>query len=213
MKKARFAIALAMMILLGQTAQSQTDKLDLQFTAGGGISTIRNDRNPDLGFATHLMLFYRFSHTFSAGIGGGFEQIGSRENNIYYNTFSEPLYSYNTRVTSDYVSIPLLLRAETGQKLKFFANTGVTAGLFLNETYHFSDQIQDAYCLPMSNGDCDLLNVAATMGAGIMIPLKEKSYFILEARENYGLTTVSEFYGLNPKTQSFHLLAGMRLTL
>jgi len=203
----------AILALISFSAHAQSDKLSLQIYGGAGISNVRDFHDPDFGFAANASAFYRLNNTFSIGLGAGMEQIGAREEIIFYGPYAEPLFAQKTKVTYNYVSIPLLVRAEIGSKTKYFMNAGLTSGIFLNEKYYFSDQTQGTTYTTISNGEYNTLNLAASIGAGMMIPLGEKTSFTLEARENFGLTEISNKYLSHPKTQSAHLLLGLQFAL
>ena len=211
MEKVRMAMAGIILVSLSFTTQAQDSKFILQINGGGGISSLRNDLDYDLSYSGELQARYILNNHFSTILGIGFEQIGVREDITYYDQGWQPMYTYATRKSFDYLKVPLLLRAETGNKTKYFITAGFTYGHLLNRKNHYTDQTDDAlYIQPIDTYRTP--NIALSAGAGMQFAIGEKTGVGFEIRENFGLIDISTSNN-SAKTQSLHLLAGLNYRL
>lgn len=195
------------------TVHAQSDKLSLTINAGGGISSIRPIYDTDFGFKGELQARYQLNPIFSAAIGVGYEQIGVRENITYYDQIWAPMYTYNTRISFDYIALPMLFRAEFGKNTKYFVNAGPTIGYLLNRTYHYSEQTDNTLYNAQNDGGFKNLNTCISFGAGAEIPMGEKTALSLEIRDNFGFTDISNSDLTNLKTNTLHLLIGLNIAM
>lgn len=201
------------LVCISFSTNAQTENLSLSINAGGGISSIRPIYDTDFGFKGELQARYSLNQIFSAVMGVGYEQIGIRDNITYYDQGWQPMFTYSTRISFDYINIPILVRAEFGKKNKYFVNAGPTIGYLFNIDYHYSDQTDNALYDAQNDGGYKTLNTTISFGAGVEIPMGEKTALLFEIRDNFGFTDISSSELTNLKTNSAHLLVGLNIKI
>jgi hypothetical protein len=95
-------------------------------------------------------------------------------------------------VNMDYISVPLLLKAKFGKKIKLYVNAGPYLGILLS-----SKNILNAYSnVPEIETNTDSTTKSTDFGIsggiGVEIPVGRSGAFTIELRDNFGLTDISD---------------------
>ncbi len=122
---------------------------------------------------------------------------------IYTDEYGKIVGTGKTHSNLDYLVIPLLVRLNVGDQVKFFANIGPYFGLLLQAKTIVNIPEEPKIKSSMKGGEVD---VGVTVGAGISIPIQDRFALTFEARNNLGFLPV--FKGGKLKTNSTNLLIG-----
>lgn len=202
--------------LLFTTSLSHSQKNKFEIGLEGGPSLIRlfgnsylnSSQKLDLGFAVGLGFQYNINPFFSLRTQLGFERKGSKMNIDLIDNFGNLISQGTTHYQINYLNIPILGRANFGQKIKFFVQLGPYFGVKLGEAFvtKNSQGFQGAF---HDNSTLKKIDLGFTTGLGLSIPIKEKFAVSIEARNNLGLFNISNNSGNNQiKTNTSNLLAG-----
>jgi hypothetical protein len=211
------------------TAEAQTNFFNIGFEGGPGIRSLRGNSVIDnyhkaaLGYSGGIFGQYNFNRLFSLKLAANYEVKGSKAT-FAPGTYNETGQSTGVTNTSElnaetkfsYLTFPLLFRAEFGQKVRFFVNFGPYAGLLLKETTTIDGNSE----IPGSSSDetdkFKEVDGGITIGAGVLIPLKNNLELSFEARDNLGLSNISSVAvsgGGTIKTNSALLLIGLSFSI
>jgi len=183
-----FAVTL---ILTSSNLFAQTFKWEFGLEGGAGIRTLRIDpKYPSLetkagvSYTGGIAGQYNINDVWSVKLGASYEIKGSDLERTDILT--------KGKINIDYVSIPLLLKAKFGKKIKFFVNAGPYIGVYLS-----SKTKLDAYS---GNPEIEIDNDSSTKktdfgisaGFGVEIPVGQNGAFTIEVRDNLGLKNISE---------------------
>ncbi len=170
---------------------AQAFKWEFGVEGGAGIRSARiNPAYPLLDTKTGVSYVggiagaYNFNNMWALKLGAGYERKGT--------DFERTDISAKGKFNLDYLSIPLLVRAKFGKKVKFFVNAGPYLGILLNSKTKI-----DAYG---GNPETEINNDSTTEktdfglsgGIGVEIPVGKSGAFTVEARDNLGMTNVSK---------------------
>ena len=136
---------------------------------------------------------YGFARNFSAKAALHYERVSTQTDNYSALLPRGGMLQYNL----DYLSLPVLVKWSFGGRIRFFVNAGPCISMLLNESLWYLPESgskgkvaeeKDAY-LPV--------NLAATAGAGVAIPVGKRLLVTVEVRDNVGVlnirTSVSDF--------------------
>lgn len=186
-----FLINLSALLLFSGNLFAQAFNWEIIPEVGAGIRTIRIDpaypsleTNAGLSSSSGISGQYNITEMWSVKLGAAYERKGSDLERTDINTTGE--------INIDYISIPLLLKAKFGNKIKYFVNAGPYLGIFLS-----SETTLNAYS---GNPEININNDSSTKktdfgistGIGIEIPVGHSGAFTIEVRDNFGLTNISE---------------------
>lgn len=170
------------------------------------------------GYTAELSFQYNFTSILSIRSGLALERKGTAAKNFAITDQDGNMYAKaDIRLRSDYLIVPILVRATTGKKVNLFVNAGPYVGCLLRTAYTYSYGI---YNYP-STGTIKFDNSpytkkydwGASVGLGIAVPIK-KLLLSLELRNNIGLYNISAVHeanadGKSSKTYSGNLLIGL----
>lgn len=203
------------------SAFAQKEKFEIGIQAGNSIENMKHTGptqhgygySSKLAFSASLFLQYKLNDHFSLRIEPGYSKKGY--NTSYDSTFYEN--GYPTRILIDfpitanfnYLTMPILVRASIGKKIKYFINAGPCIGFLLSQNTIYNYGVVD-YEKPKYNtiNNYKTLDLGITSGLGMSIPMKNIFSFSLEFRNNIGLMNISNSSNSTDKTLSFCLLAG-----
>lgn len=180
---------------------------DLGLEAGPSVislygNSFTNEHNkPACGFSTAITFQYNFQKILSLRTDIAFERKGS-------------LFPYNFIATDqngsnigsvilkesnnyDYLTIPLLLRATFGDKIKIFVNAGPYLGALLQSKTITRSNGGEMYGFPaktVANESHNLnrFDIGITTGVGLQLPLNEGFAISFEVRNNSGLYNITK---------------------
>ncbi len=196
---------------------AQQHKFEVGAEGGAGITTMWGNQlvtqynDPTLGFAYGASFQYNFVKIFSIRTGVSYERKGCVAKGTYLGVTGDNLGEFTTHSDFNYLTLPVLLRASFGKKIKYFFNAGPYAAYLIKQiTRTEATQLpsrtyeQTPYFKPRDFG--------LTAGAGICIPFKTSLALSFELRNNLGLYNISHWpvYGNGTlNTNSTNLLVGL----
>lgn len=180
-----------------------------------GNDIIKQYHQPTVGYSGGLFFQYNFPKTFSLRTGISFERKGSEFNSTitYTDIIGNIIGSEKiiARIHFDYLTMPLLVRATVGKKIKYFFNAGLFFGYLVKQTFVYK---QSTYLPAHTTDNIDndkRFDTGVTAGLGLSIPIRDKFLISCEIRNNLGLYNVSKVQVIDNgtiKTNSTNLLIG-----
>lgn len=214
-------IILGFTILTFESIFGQENKIDIGPEGGPslifmrGNAIIASTNSPTIGFSGGVFLQYNFKKILSLRTSIAYERKGSIVNGQAGYVYGNPIDVGTTHINDDYLTIPLLVRAKFGRKMKYFFNAGPYLGYLLKETFVLRGENT-----PKTKIDNTSLNkrfdYGLSTGLGFVIPIKDKFAFSIEIRNNLGLFNTSAVSVVNNgtiKTNSTNLLFGFTYKL
>lgn len=168
---------------------------------------------PAIAYSGGLTFQYNFSKLIALRTGIAFERKSSV---VPKGSYFDPTVigtSYSERFNFDYLTLPVLLRATFGRKVRFFTNAGPFLAYLLKQ-----NSVIDDPDIIASNRETDntkyynRYDFGISFGAGAQFPLRERFALSLEIRNNLGLVDISEVPVVKNgtiKTNSTQLLLGI----
>lgn len=181
----------------------------------GGFSTaslrgndyINNSQKSRIGHSAGIFAQYNFKKLFSLRTGAYYERKGSSSEMQATDQYGNPSIIVHEKQNYEYLTIPVLLKVQFGNKFKYFFNVGPYLGILLKQSVHW-DEIPGTYGSNTSNFN----NTEIGLASGIGVSYNFKHIAIgLEVRDNLGLTDVNENYLYNGgaiKTNALYFLLG-----
>lgn len=174
-----------------------------------GNEMLKQYNNPTLGFSGGLFFQYNFPKICSFRTSIDFEQKGSIARQTIH--LSSGDVKWTTKNKFDYLTMPFLIKASLGNKVKYFAEAGPFVGYLLKEkeVNTYSSTFQD-----FTEDDTrffDHFDTGITAGLGLSISVKGNYSFSCELRNSLGLYNISAMKVVNGgtiKTNSINLLFG-----
>lgn len=216
---------LTISLLWGILVQQQTLAQSRSWDAGmlGGIGFVRvsgnpllstlleSDMRPCFGPAVRLDLNRRYS------IRGNlaYESRGANGFLPLYDEAGDPLGLYQTDIRYNYLTLPVLVEAAWGGKLKFTASMGPYLAVMLSQKTTYADlvtgdRIEDtdmSYYVPWDGG--------WITGSGLRWQAGKRTSLSLDARLSLGLANVASkpvFYSLELHQRSTQVLLGIHFS-
>ncbi|WP_018343803.1 porin family protein [Cytophaga aurantiaca] len=183
-------------ILLSYSVIAQDSKFEIGLQAGPNLTAMRYasdmlqaNRYPQVAGIAGLFVQYNINNTFALRIDPAFERLADKTDKITYTNQNDNMIGPGTtHFHYDYITIPVLVRASIGNKLKYFLNVGPSFSFLLNQSV-ISDWTPDR---KTNRTDYyQTLNFGITGGIGVALPIKEKFSLSFEIRDNLGLTNIS----------------------
>ncbi|MCC6691151.1 MAG: PorT family protein [Bacteroidia bacterium] len=212
--------------VLTTAAFGQQNKIDIGLVGSPSIIFLRgNDiikqyHKPAVGFSGGLFFQYNFPKIFSIRTDIQFERKGSLvTGTIYYtDNFGNVIDSekWTDYFHFGYLTMPIIVRATIGKKIKYFFNTGLFSGYLIKQTEIYG---ATKYLSKKTTDNIDnfkRFDFGATAGLGLIVPIKNKFSISLELCDNFGLYNVSKLAVINDgtvKTNSTNLLIGFAYKL
>lgn len=196
------------------TTISQNIRIGIE--GGPSISSIRGneivEENESLiSFEVGGSIEYFFSESLSLKSGFIFEKKGYETESVIDNYGGIPHDSYQVKATYNYLTIPLFVKYQFGNKLKIFFNGGSYLSYLLSSkskvrSFGSSDHSE------LNNS----LDLGISLGTGVLFPLSEEFDLSFEFRDNLGLINISKADIINNgslKTNSLNFLLGVNLKI
>lgn len=168
--------------------------------------------NSRTGYAAGLALQYNFPKVLSLRTGIMYEYAGTSFPDSA-STVANPQSTIDWLETTDYLTVPLLLRATFGDKINFFVNAGPYWSLLLKRKQVL--QTAASYSsISYPGQEIDLTDntektdFGISAGIGASAVFNERIVISLEARDNLGMMDIApQAYEL--KTRTILILAGV----
>ncbi len=197
---------------------AQTKRIEIGILGGASIATLRgNDTveqnfNSRIGYSVGATIQYNFNKVFSINSGLSLERKGGRYESGIISKVGDTEGELKIVSNSDYLIVPLTVKANFGNKLNYFFNAGPYIGFLIKSSYHYKvgnetyrkEDDSEYY----KNNDFGLAT-----SVGISYPLNQKISMLAEARNNLGLYNTSKLKVANDgsiKNNSFLLNLGLK---
>lgn len=199
MKTTTYLFAVGLLTLGISTAKAQ--KVELGVTAGPSVATLYGNNDVEdaldarLGFVAGGTFQYNFNPTLGLHTGLLFERKGGYDRDEY--TFLGTEYVTRTTVNFDYLTLPVLLRAnflpEGGPRL--FVNVGPYFGFLLHQSTIIrttNDDGDKEVNKTVNTDSYKAFDIGLSAGLGVRIPVATNMGLGIEVRDNVGLYNFSE---------------------
>lgn len=191
------SLFIALFLLTATTLSAQTNRFSLGIEGGPslvslwGNEMLRKNHKPGMSFSSGLFFQYNISKLISLRTNISFERKGSKQTIGITDENGNSLGNGVFRTNMDYLTIPLLVRATAGEKLKYFINAGPYFGYLLEQTVVLKT---DNFPKMTLGDDMQIIahDLGLTTGLGVSIPLKTTFSLSFELRNNLGLINLSE---------------------
>jgi hypothetical protein len=211
----KYLSAALLIICLSISVLAQDSKFELGVQGGPSITSIRylnGERKAfksAAAFSGGFFFQYNLNKTFSLRIDPSYEQKGYKIKNDFTDSQGNVTGEGKVRGNFDYITLPLLLRASVGNKVKYFVNAGPYMGLLLYQNNIVQKPLFEGAKRTFSNTNAyKTTDIGITAGIGLTIPIKDKFALSLEIRNNLGLMNIGKSSTENDKTNSTNLLIG-----
>jgi Outer membrane protein beta-barrel domain len=196
----------------------QRNLFDIGIEGGFGSSSLRgNDfiaRNYHnrTSCETGLFVQYNCRRIISIRTGMYYEQKGSVREIKVRDDVGSSIGTAEIKESFNYITIPILVRATIGNKVRYFVNAGPYLGFLLKQkvTYGAFQQFPEETFNATDNYKKTERGIST--GAGILFNCKQRFAFSMELRNNLGLTNTSKLSVINNgeiKTSAVNLLLGV----
>lgn len=164
--------------------------------------------NSRTGYAAGLALQYNFPKVLSLRTGIMYEYMSTSFPDSA-SIVANPNAAIDWLQTTDYLTVPLLLRATFGDKINFFVNAGPYWALLLKRSQELQAAANYSTGQKVDLTDnTEKTDFGISAGAGVSAVFNERIVISLEARDNLGMTDIApQTYVL--KTRTFLILAGV----
>lgn len=150
------------------------------------------------------------NNIFGIRTGMGFERKGNQAIVEFTTATGEPAGQGKIKHNFDYLTVPILIRFNTKQKIKFYFVAGPYIGFLVNRTNIVREETIDV------KEDFSTIDLGLHLGLGLLIPLSEKLELDVGLREELGLINTSELPVYDDgavRTNSFGVVFGLKCLL
>ena len=209
MKNYRYSL-FSILIFISFLGFGQSNKLEVQLEGGPSLITVYGGFYPDVkpiikGFSGGLYLNYHINKRFSIKSGISYERKGFGDS--FYATLAngQAFGVLESSRTFDYLILPLLIRTNFGNKIRYFLNGGPYIGYLTSQ--------QSEINLPNSPTITGVkftdrkFDLGISTGLGSSFPLNELFSISVEARNN--LAIISLVNGATINTNSTNFIFGI----
>jgi hypothetical protein len=205
------------LVLMCSKLSAQQNSYDLGVIAGTGYSSLRGNENefsssrPMQSFYGGLLLRYNFPKTFFLQTGLALENKGSVYVGKMTDAKGNQLGTFSEKFNFEYFTVPLLMGAAVGKKIRLYASGGPYVSYLARNTHttKTSTGIEAVYVDTYFYNQWDL---GLSAGLGVSVPLKKRLAVFCELRDNLGLYNISALAIYNDgtiKTNAANLLIGI----
>jgi hypothetical protein len=191
MKKSCIVFLVLLLALPAERLLAQKGVWSIGIEGGPGLSliygsgSVYSQSKPALSGVGGIFGEYGFAPQFSAKLALHYERISTFIDNHSALLPSGGRLRYNL----DYLSLPLLVKWHTGDRIGFFVDAGPTISMLLQESLWYYPDTHKEKVANETNA-YHMMNLAATAGVGITIPVWRRILLSLEVRDNLGLLNI-----------------------
>jgi hypothetical protein len=191
MKKLLIPICLLLFGALPAPALCQGSGISIAVEGGPSLTNFYRTKDgekhykPTLGGYTGFLVQYNLTAHFSLRSGFTYERTGTNFRVDDYDMQSDCIYHF------DYVTIPVLVRAEYGKKIRFYANIGPYFSYLISQQYLVKEgkkyhDFTSELAYDNSVNKCKL-DIGITGGLGMVIMIKNNAAITLGVTDYLGL--------------------------
>lgn len=235
-----FKTLLILLFISANSAQAQTNRLNIGLELGGNLSFFRDKTNygqwqysatSNVGYTAGLAFQINLSSHLSLQTGVIYDQKKYSFKNTYFHSDPYTIETATRKTANkfEYITLPLLVRATFGEKVHFFVNAGAFVSVLTSQYTSFESESSSqhtggSYNTSQEKGtfsdldDYKRLDYGLVGGIGIGIPIKKRWYLTAELRDNLGfcdirLDKTGFFNESSLKTNSMGLIVGISYKL
>lgn len=192
MNKPLIVIFFLLLVAAPDPLHAQQGVWSIGIEGGPGISLIYGSgsvySHSDPAFSGAVGIFgeYGVVRNFSAKLALHYERISTFTDNHASTLPSGGRLKYNL----DYISLPVLVKWNTGGRIRFFVNAGPCLSLLLNESVWYLPDNGSKEKVANETEAFHAVNLAVTAGAGIMFQVWKRILLSLEVRDNLGILNI-----------------------
>lgn len=216
-----FLIIITIISIQYNTPRAQVTTFEMGLEGGPSLRSLRGNTildstaKSDVGYSGGIYGQYNIDRMWSVKLGVNYEKKGAKFD-IQSQIGTGIVENFKSKSDLNYITIPLLVKATFGQKIKFFVNAGAYIGILLKqETKTEANSIQPASTVDGTD-NFKKTDIGISGGIGVKIPLSPRFGLTLEVRENLGLTNTSKVQVVDNgsiKTNAINLLAGFSYSM
>jgi hypothetical protein len=192
MNKSFIFIFLLFLVAQADPLQAQQGVWSIGIEGGPGLSliygsgSVYSHSKPALSGVAGIFGEYGFLRNFSAKLALQYERISTFTDNNLALLQPGGRLKYNL----DYISLPMLVKWNTGRRIRFFVNAGPCLSLLLRESLWYLPDNGSKEKVANETNAYHVINLAVTAGAGISFPVWKRILLSLEVRDNLGILNI-----------------------
>lgn len=192
MNKSFIVILLLFLVAQADLLQAQQGAWCIGIEGGPGLSLIHGSESvyshsdPALSGTAGIFCEYGFAPHFSAKLCLLYERISTFTDNQSALLPSGGRLKYNL----DYFSLPVLVKWNTGNRIRVFVNAGPCLSLLLRESLWYLPDNGSKEKVANETSAYHAVNLLVTAGVGIMFPVWKRILLSLELRDNLGILNI-----------------------
>ncbi|MEI7595017.1 MAG: porin family protein [Bacteroidota bacterium] len=194
MKKKLLELLTVAFILFCNFANAQNKTTEIGISGSPSITTIFGTRGKAItGYSGGIILQQNLNKRLSIHTNLSYERKGFSKYGHYQDVGYHPYgYGFHTAVNQfDYLSTAILLRANTGNKLKFFVNAGPFISYLIKASSNVLYEGSASKESLVQTKNVMRFDYGGTLGLGLSVPIKSKLAISCELRENFGIQNIS----------------------
>lgn len=191
------SILILMAISFTTNVGAQQNKFDIALEGGPILTSLRVNESPSveneeaITFAGGLAIQYNFPKIISFRTGISFERKGGDRTGTYVNLYDNTTGIFKSRSKFDYMTVPILIRATFGKKIKYFLHAGPNFSYLINQT-NITTGPQNIEITSNDKVSYKPIDIGLAAGLGVLIPIKNSFSLSCEIRNNLGLRNISK---------------------
>jgi opacity protein-like surface antigen len=206
---------LFLLMFLNKT-EAQKPKIILSFEGAPNLRFLSGNFNQDqidkpaVGFYTGLTAQIPVSQAFSFVTGVGFERKGSVIKTDWTDFNGGIRGIYSTYINYDYWVIPALIRANFGEKLRYYLNFGLNFGHL--SAAKINVERPDFPNAQFEDKRIKKIDFGVSFGGGMRLNITKNLSVPIEIRSNHGLLNINESVSFNNgkiRTNTIDLIIGL----
>lgn len=167
------------------------------------------DLKPVIFGSVGFIFQYNMKKILSFKTGFSFQRKGYQTDDLTYLSYHSHYPGTKKGVFMyDYITLPFLVKASFGKKVKFFINAGPYLGFLLARTKRFMTD-QGTVTSKSDLSSFQRLDFGAAGGIGVAIPIKKVWMVHVEVRNYFGLQNMNESGNTNMYTNTTDLRLGV----
>lgn len=213
--KNTFIITLFLALGIASLQAQSSNRYDWGIEGGPNLSTFRisspafSDPSPIIFGSAGFIFQYNTQKILSFKTGFSYQRKGFQIKDLPFVTADgDPVGTGKGVFSYDYITLPLLVKASFGRKVKFFVNAGPYLGYLLTRTER---AILDDKVIHKASGTNGVshFDFGIAGGVGIAVPIKDSWMVHAELRNYFGLSDVDAWAGYTQHTNTTDLRLGV----
>jgi Outer membrane protein beta-barrel domain len=203
-----FSIYFFIFFFIVNVSFAQKNKYEIGFESGPSLIKLRPYKNYPItvGFAGGFFGQININKSLSLRSNLHFDRKGYSTGKIQNTTqFGQIIGTANYITNYDYLTLPILVRANFGRKINFFVNAGPYFGYLINTRTIVQSKVVQNFVSYVKYADLAKSDIGISTGVGFYLPLISKLALSFELRNNLGLANQNIRNGPENNTTSVFL--------